>query len=572
MPSKLRLHWIPEHTSAGDLENIAAVSADWVKIVFNQDNTGLARIPYLEQLPRVPPQGCCTIVARIMPLTDPNPRGFASVADAVARGRADADGCWASAQDASHRGFPIDHIVWECRNEGLLGGSEPPALTAAYQAAFLGRLHEHGLRGACGCFGVGWPGTFGNDPRAGVDWDALQPILDAMNVPLLASGAPDLSAQTGDVLCLHSYWYLDGPNATWSNGDMRWPQEGGRYLQCPWQVPILITECGVNQAVGTSLPNGGWQTLPGSSDDARAATYMGQLQWFDQQLMADPRVRAATIFTYDWASHDWQSFDLCPHLSGGLLWPLFQAYVRSNPALMLWSGTAAIDVWAPLVQYRSAQAGLDPRVVAAVIQLESAGVVNAISSAGAVGLMQVEPDTVIGGRPTQAVLLNPDQNLKAGCAILAACITAGGSLAQGLCGYYGAPDPQSSDGQTYLAAFDAAWAQLWPGVTNPVAQTPTPAPAPAPSGGLSAAALAALRAGAAAHQVLELNPRAALQKALCADGFVPTSGEFDVALPGDGGGTSEPCRAQRAESLSDGAVRVDYAPVGQWDRVAFVAG
>jgi soluble lytic murein transglycosylase-like protein len=488
MPSKLRLHWIPEHTSADDFKNFAAASADWVKIVFNQDNAGLARIPYLEQLPRVPPQGYCTIVARIMPLTDPNPRGFASVADAVAKGQADADGCWASAQDAAGRGFPVDHVVWECRNEGLLGGSEPPALTAAYQAAFLGRLHEHGLRGACGCFGVGWPGTLGGVSDAGVDWTSLQPILDAMNVPALPSGAPDLSAQAGDVLCLHSYWYLDGPNATWaSNGDMRWPQEGGRYLQCPWQVPILITECGVNQAVGTTLPNGGWQTLPGASTDIQAATYLGQLAWFDQQLMADPRVRAAFVFTYDWASRNWESFDLRPTPP----WKGYAAYVASEPAHTVW-GSAAVDRWAPLIQYRAAGArpgpGLDPHVVAAVIAVESDGACDAESqipghSAGAVGLMQVLPleydPEEFATRPTRAVLLNPDQNLKTGCAILAANLSEhAGNLADALCEYNGgdAETPGTVDGETYLGLFNRAWSALWPGLANPVTGAVAPIP------------------------------------------------------------------------------------------------
>ena len=64
-------------------------------------------------------------------------------------------------------------------------------------------------------------------------------------------------------------------------------------------------------------------------------------------------------------------------------------------------------------------------------------------------------------------------------------------------------------------------------------------------------------------QTLRLNPDAALQKAILADGFVPTSGEFEV--PHD----KTIYHAQRAERL-DGAVRVYFAPRDRWSDVEHV--
>jgi hypothetical protein len=66
------------------------------------------------------------------------------------------------------------------------------------------------------------------------------------------------------------------------------------------------------------------------------------------------------------------------------------------------------------------------------------------------------------------------------------------------------------------------------------------------------------------NQALKLNPQAALQKALLADGFVPTSEEFSVSYDG------KSYVAQRAERLRDGAVRVYYCVSGDWGNVRYV--
>lgn len=87
------------------------------------------------------------------------------------------------------------------------------------------------------------------------------------------------------------------------------------------------------------------------------------------------------------------------------------------------------------------------------------------------------------------------------------------------------------------------------------ATAPTP-----PSASLAGTLLAA---GAAAQR-LRLNKAAAIQKAIAAAGFVPTSDEFEVVF----GGTRYV--AQLAEHLTTGAVRVVYCKVGDWGHVESV--
>lgn len=71
---------------------------------------------------------------------------------------------------------------------------------------------------------------------------------------------------------------------------------------------------------------------------------------------------------------------------------------------------------------------------------------------------------------------------------------------------------------------------------------------------------AALLSAAKARQLIQLNPRGALQTRMAADKFVPTSNEFQ-----SGGLT-----AQLAERLSDGRVRVYWAPTGRWNQVQYI--
>lgn len=72
-----------------------------------------------------------------------------------------------------------------------------------------------------------------------------------------------------------------------------------------------------------------------------------------------------------------------------------------------------------------------------------------------------------------------------------------------------------------------------------------------------------LLAKAELEQLIQFNPKAALQKRIFADGFVPNSNEFNEEHEGVAYVT------QRAEHLGTGEVRVYYVPVGYWDQVVY---
>lgn len=77
---------------------------------------------------------------------------------------------------------------------------------------------------------------------------------------------------------------------------------------------------------------------------------------------------------------------------------------------------------------------------------------------------------------------------------------------------------------------------------------------------------AGLRAAGAAAQVLQLNPDAALQRRILADGFIATSPEFDWRDP------SGDYVAQRAEHQGTGEVRVYHVVRGRWAEVGWIRG
>ena len=75
------------------------------------------------------------------------------------------------------------------------------------------------------------------------------------------------------------------------------------------------------------------------------------------------------------------------------------------------------------------------------------------------------------------------------------------------------------------------------------------------------------RLAAEEAQAIQFNPDAALQKAIYAegfDGFLPNSPEFDITHDG------VEYRAQRAEHLGTGEVRVYYCVMGDWQNVYYV--
>ncbi len=108
-------------------------------------------------------------------------------------------------------------------------------------------------------------------------------------------------------------------------------------------------------------------------------------------------------------------------------------------------------LWYPLeheetVREEAARNNLDPAVVAAVIDTESGFVADSRSDAGAVGLMQVRPETAefIAGlprrpSPSPGRIAEPDVNIAYGARFLRYLIDRYGSLDLALAAYNGGP-------------------------------------------------------------------------------------------------------------------------------------
>jgi hypothetical protein len=324
----ISVHWIPTHRGQEDKERFAHWKPPFVKIVCVDEKP-----PYTEDIP-----AASLIVIRNHPMSELygerglaaiagaegeditakyeayfaafhrlSPRtayreGFAQTTTRSATGRSataaalaspeqvgaeHAATCQRMAQYCESKGVARNRLLFEGLNEPQLWANEPPDLTARYYKAFLVGLHGYNLHGVVGNFGVGWPGNGGvND--APPQWDFFKPVIDAF--------------QTGDYLGLHEYWALNGPQQNW-----KW--WGGRYLQCPYKVPILITECGIDTGVA-GVWYGGWRDLPGDTMDAKAARYVDEIYWYAKQCSADGRIKGILPFTYDIGGREWEKFDI----------------------------------------------------------------------------------------------------------------------------------------------------------------------------------------------------------------------------------------------------------------------
>jgi hypothetical protein len=196
--------------------------------------------------------------------------------------------CRQMADYCAAQGVGPERLVFEGLNEPQVWtAGEAPEAVARYYRAFIMGLHDYGLHGVVGNFGVGWPGN-GGVQDAPVDWKFFEPVVNAM--------------RAGDYLGLHEYWALDGPQQNW-----RW--WAGRFLQCPFDVPILITECGIDTGV-TGHWYGGWRDLAGHDEKIKAMRYVYELQHYAEECAHDGRIKQVFPFTYDIGSSHWEKFDI----------------------------------------------------------------------------------------------------------------------------------------------------------------------------------------------------------------------------------------------------------------------
>jgi murein DD-endopeptidase MepM/ murein hydrolase activator NlpD len=191
-------------------------------------------------------------------------------------------------QQAMERGLRLPslfNVLWSSANEPNQGGT--PDKIAAYSIAFLNACTELGLRACAPCLGVGWPANTG--PESPVDWSPYAGLDVAIR-------------RNGGFLDVHEYFYDTGPQDGWT----WW---AGRHLQCPFDVPILLGEVGVDNYVDKARwenegGNRGWQ------GNVSPDTYASQLEWHIRN--SDTRVYSALVFLTDFRDNAWQSFDTEP--------------------------------------------------------------------------------------------------------------------------------------------------------------------------------------------------------------------------------------------------------------------
>ena len=154
-----------------------------------------------------------------------------------------------------------------------------------YTIAFLDECKRLGLRAGAMQLSVGWPANNGTDTPP--DWTPFWGVEEAI--------------QRGNhALVLHEYWADVGP------GEM-WGWWGGRSLKCPWSVPIVIGECGVDMYVkdgGVAHESRGWV---GRMSPER---YAAELREYNVRMAADSRFVGSTVFALDYANREWASFDI----------------------------------------------------------------------------------------------------------------------------------------------------------------------------------------------------------------------------------------------------------------------
>jgi hypothetical protein len=93
--------------------------------------------------------------------------------------------------------------------------------------------------------------------------------------------------------------------------------------------------------------------------------------------------------------------------------------------------------WLPQIEAASSATGIGAEYIAAVIRVESVGDPNAVSSAGAIGLMQVMPAEFQSQGIPEGSWFDPATNIMAGSTEIAKHLAATGSIESALATYFG---------------------------------------------------------------------------------------------------------------------------------------
>lgn len=190
--------------------------------------------------------------------------------------------------------------AWEGYNEPVASDAEQMKRLADMEAERVRLLAGHGIRSVIGNFSAGRPPL--------EDWTHFRPALES-------------AREHEGYLGLHEY---SAPVMQFgTEGDEGWLTLRYRkvyrqqLIPAGLDLPLVITECGVDGTVGGSRPGPdgqGWKHFvdywaeQGMGTDG-AGNYVEQLVWYDSELAKDDYVVGAAIFAIN-ATKDWQTYDI----------------------------------------------------------------------------------------------------------------------------------------------------------------------------------------------------------------------------------------------------------------------
>ena len=279
-------HWAPQHAGQGDDAWIQSLKPPVIKLFAQGDS-----MPRLDVCLRSAEK---LVVLRHHPISENwEHRGIRDVTHAIAMAEGHAR-CWLDIIRANNI-KQLDRIAVEGLNEPRVYSDEPPALLAKYYATLARVLHQSGVKVVVGNFGVGWPAD-GGTPDSPPVWLPYEEMIEA-------------AYKYGGYLGLHEYWYFSGPKEYEYIDGKRfggWGWWAGRFRAFPWDIPIIITECGIDAGVIYPGRKDGWLAIPNNN---RADIFWNQMVAYEAQCRVDGRVIGITPFTHDFYMREWELFD-----------------------------------------------------------------------------------------------------------------------------------------------------------------------------------------------------------------------------------------------------------------------